>query len=721
MLKVTLNNFRSFESKSVELPSNGLFKLSGDSGKGKSSVLEAIAYALYGDDVTKNIRPLGKPKGLCSVEAVIGSLNVRRQKSPELLEVSDSVGNYQNEAAQGHVDNTLSMGYEQFMASSYVKQKMTDSLLTLAPAEMMRFIQKVAFGKEDPEIIKQKINSLIKSTEGVLESNNKNIDFTSSLLTEDVASLLSAVQEYESSKVEYSEADHLETKKALAETEQDISKASKKLSDIKDSKTTLEKQVAESVHHEQRLLEARKALEDVSQSLSVLEEGYKPWPKFSEEDSLKNLEKIKNQQAYFNKLEQISSVIENVKLLGYSMDGNELSKQIKDIELSIGKNNALSIEVAAKIALSEQCSGSMMCPHCEQTVFLMSGKLVKNKPASSLEELVKEQKSIKDTTASMEKSLSKLKEVRAKLTSVNEQMTALGEAPMPAIKDAEHLKSIKEKMDTYYNDSKSTVSAYAIEKERLSKEILEKTNKVNDLTQKQYSSSLQDDLLAAQAAINSISDTLKVMETRKIQLVAKLETLQELKEKDIKQKGLMKTINTITERKNSLENKMAELQKVQENTLEKLENLKRLKLMSDQAVSNSLNSIVSTINVNAKHYLEILFPDQGTTVALSTTKINKDDSVRAKMSVKIIHKGVEYNDVNELSGGEQSRICLAYQLALSDLFNSPVLMLDEAFSGLQTELKEDCIEALRTVALKKLIILTEHGTNDAIFDDVIEI
>ena len=48
-------------------------------------------------------------------------------------------------------------------------------------------------------------------------------------------------------------------------------------------------------------------------------------------------------------------------------------------------------------------------------------------------------------------------------------------------------------------------------------------------------------------------------------------------------------------------------------------------------------------------------------------------------------------------------------------------MLDEAFSGLQTELKEDCIEALRTVALKKLIILTEHGTNDAIFDDVIEI
>jgi ABC-type branched-subunit amino acid transport system ATPase component len=56
---------------------------------------------------------------------------------------------------------------------------------------------------------------------------------------------------------------------------------------------------------------------------------------------------------------------------------------------------------------------------------------------------------------------------------------------------------------------------------------------------------------------------------------------------------------------------------------------------------------------------------------------------------------------------------------LSDLFNSPILLLDEAFAGAHTELKNDCIESLRSVASRKLVVIVEHGLDDGLFDEVI--
>ena len=92
----------------------------------------------------------------------------------------------------------------------------------------------------------------------------------------------------------------------------------------------------------------------------------------------------------------------------------------------------------------------------------------------------------------------------------------------------------------------------------------------------------------------------------------------------------------------------------------------------------------------------------------------------AHVNSSIKYKGVEYDDIKQLSGGEGDRISLALILSLNQVSSSPIVMLDECISSLDGTLKEACINSMKTLS-GKTIICVDHEGVEGYYDKTIEV
>jgi ABC-type transport system involved in cytochrome bd biosynthesis fused ATPase/permease subunit len=65
-------------------------------------------------------------------------------------------------------------------------------------------------------------------------------------------------------------------------------------------------------------------------------------------------------------------------------------------------------------------------------------------------------------------------------------------------------------------------------------------------------------------------------------------------------------------------------------------------------------------------------------------------------------------DLSMLSGGELSRVNLAYTLALGEIFNTPLMLLDECTASLDQELTSVVIEGIKENYAGKMVIVVAH-------------
>jgi ABC-type transport system involved in cytochrome bd biosynthesis fused ATPase/permease subunit len=78
-------------------------------------------------------------------------------------------------------------------------------------------------------------------------------------------------------------------------------------------------------------------------------------------------------------------------------------------------------------------------------------------------------------------------------------------------------------------------------------------------------------------------------------------------------------------------------------------------------------------------------------------------------------------DLKYLSGGELSRVILAFTLALADMFNVPLILLDEVTSSLDQDMNSIIIESVKTHFTNKLVLLISHQSLTGIYDKIINI
>lgn len=138
-----------------------------------------------------------------------------------------------------------------------------------------------------------------------------------------------------------------------------------------------------------------------------------------------------------------------------------------------------------------------------------------------------------------------------------------------------------------------------------------------------------------------------------------------------------------------------------------------------EAESIAMLNVISSINTHTQPYFDSFFPDNPITVKLVPFKETKKGK-QPKINIQIEYKGMEA-DISILSGGELSRLNLAFSLALGEMFNTPIMLLDECTSNLDQELTDIVMDGIRDNYNNKLVIIIAHQVVKGQFDRVIEI
>jgi DNA repair exonuclease SbcCD ATPase subunit len=159
-----LNNFKTFEKFLLKVPSSGLILLDGISGKGKTTIIQAIVFAVNG--FGKKLATYGTKKVRVDLTKFDSDkkleFKITRQKSPDSLVLSRNGKEYHDDEAQVTINEIFGSN---FNLSSVIFQKGTMSFLSLTPKEKMNQIESILFSDFSVESKKNKLKKLIKSSE----------------------------------------------------------------------------------------------------------------------------------------------------------------------------------------------------------------------------------------------------------------------------------------------------------------------------------------------------------------------------------------------------------------------------------------------------------------------------------------------------------------------------------------------------------------------------
>ena len=159
-MKITLENFLCHENMSLNLGEKGLSLVSGKSGTGKTSILKAIFFALFGEGT--KLQTYGKKSTKVTLE--FDDLKIVRTKRPNRLVLNDK---YEDATAQEIINKKFG---KTFKTSGYVQQNNLSSFILMSPTDKLAFLEKFAFENINLREIKAKCKAKILSSNNALIS-----------------------------------------------------------------------------------------------------------------------------------------------------------------------------------------------------------------------------------------------------------------------------------------------------------------------------------------------------------------------------------------------------------------------------------------------------------------------------------------------------------------------------------------------------------------------
>jgi len=163
-MEIEINGFKCYSKTKFEFPTTGVTLLKGCSGAGKSTILQAITWCLYGGlrGVDRNV---GSRKGKLNVtlRLEIGGkkCEIYRQKRPNLLKFRAGILEQVDSVAQSRI-NDIFGSEEMWRLCCYLEQSQTNPLFRVSSSEKMSLLNKVAFNESDPTPYIRKIEELLK-------------------------------------------------------------------------------------------------------------------------------------------------------------------------------------------------------------------------------------------------------------------------------------------------------------------------------------------------------------------------------------------------------------------------------------------------------------------------------------------------------------------------------------------------------------------------------
>lgn len=201
-------------------------------------------------------------------------------------------------------------------------------------------------------------------------------------------------------------------------------------------------------------------------------------------------------------------------------------------------------------------------------------------------------------------------------------------------------------------------------------------------------------------------------------------TLIQLKDKRNKHQSNLKCIDEYTQYMISntkyveFKNKIDSLEKKEIQLLGRYKNSLLLRDSVLTAESICIQNMIDSINNNLQNILNVFFNDKHLGITLKTFKENKKGLTKPVINLEILY-GTQLIPIESLSGGELDRVILAFTLAISNIFNSKLLIIDEATSSLDQEIHTNIIDGIRDLYMGKIVIMIAHQVSTGTFDKII--
>lgn len=817
-MKLTLTNFKCYENKIFTFRDSGITLLSGRSGMGKSTILQAIYFALYGSGGSSVV---SYGKSSCEVVLEFKDLVIKRSKRPNRLVVN---GVHEDEAAQKIINDLYS---EDFLTTGYISQTMVNSFLVMSPVGKLEFLEKFIFSSTDIATLKSRCSDLIKKDKEALNLAITQHSFSLELLkastlppevifplrvslknreramkNEDIKSkncqtlikrarrkmkkinkeknancvLTSQVQlksEQQSDLEKQKERIMIELNKDLV-ISPELEHKKRKLSLLLKNRKL--KSLVEKLKKDKKLLETMKKgyIDDLQERRKQISKDL--WTEYDNEnetrelleeytctlDDLINIRKLKEQQPrlcenfdldaktteikklkleyqqLYNKWQLQKNVYKCPSCKSHLKLRNQVLELVSEEKKDFKQENVNQILKTMEQKLeheqyvfSQERDKRIKFDDLQKKINLildnyedhddlpLEGVIKEGK--LKLEKYIREQERL-DSELSLIKKKIKDVELNQRYDSRSINMF------IPSIKqDEKRILDLKncdddEDDDDGEEDEEELRSFISLQENKIKRE--------RDLRKSLMGLSQKILLLENQITVikqEYVKDygTLRSLEELDLELEACETSLKELEEQlQVHSDNLIriekyKDYSERLEQYQNLEKKVSGFQeKVDENT-KKLAASNLLKSHIIKAESLAIANMVESINSHARVYIDSFFQDEPLSANLMTFKETKK-AIKPQINISIQHKGIE-SDIRMLSGGEFSRLTLAFTLALNEIFNIPILLLDESTASLDQETTTDVFETIEEHMPDKLCLVVAHNIIQGHFDNVIRI
>ena len=666
--QIILENIRSYEFQEINF-AEGSTLLSGDIGSGKTSVLLAIEFALFGlqpgqrgSALLRNGKNEGKVKITFDVdgEDIVIERTLKKGKTISQDYCSIIINGEKKELAvtelKGKILEILS--YPQEFAK---KQNVLYTFTVYTPQEEMK------------QIILEDSETRINTLRHVF-----GIDKYKTIL-ENVAILTAKMREEKRLK-EGMTANLEQNKFNLISKENELEE--KQLNLVSVEKELFEKAAIKKVIQDEKE-EIAKKIEERNKLIQEIEKTKimiinKDETTFSNN---KTILQIKNQIAELQSVKFDESMITQLeqKILLNKTEENKLNQLILEINSKI---NSFLLKSEENKKIEKKISSLEICPTCLQNVDAVYKANVLNKIHSDDFEAANQIKTLETEKNNFN---NQLKEIKTEIFSEERQLTDLKILRMK-------LQDIQEKQVQVQNIEKSNI-------------LLEKDIEIL----KQHV-----DLLA-----NSVLNLARFANALEIKQKELDDALRQERFAEIKVAELKKEIEVFSWNINELKKEISKAEKIrlELNYINELENW----------LSKQFTSLISLIEKNVMIKLKTefskLFAEWFYTLVSDTFRVHLSDDF-----TPIIEQQDYEIEYAYLSGGERTAIALAYRLALNQVINSllskiktrDLVILDEPTDGFSEQQLDKMRDVLQQLNIKQLIIVSHEQKIEGFVENVIK-
>lgn len=826
-MKLILKNFRCYVNKEYDIPDSGLVLLAGEIGKGKTTIIKAILYCLYGSKAVK--KPCTFGTNSATVIMHYAGMKIKRTYRPKRVVVNDK---YEDAVAQEMIDQQFGT-FNDFALVSYVPQKNNKSILSLAQTEQLKVIEAIAFQGSNNAFRKEHLKKMIRESSTELTKVQAELDFVKSEMDESAANITpvkldipleglsidDAIIFYQEELENFNDTleeqlnlkNNLTTKihlynnlsAELARTNNELKTLEYNITDYQEQYDNLN---AEMNHNPDKLQEQIDTLKlqlryyALESAVTDLQEEYTTAKDTEEQQrkakirSLRENLWVKNGKPFDQNscgelhkkyTQQYEVATKNLALskkfaalnkkLGVDADTFADFTSICEEKVASFKNTLATLtkkreKLIVMIEKAKLAQDILHCPDCDASLRLVKGQLqstdddimVTDSVDSIQSDLAKNNTKIKKCKKQLElfqkelRSSSEYKDINIDTLDINidvlkEEIANLDKYSKKNIRKEQELKLLEEQqsstalknMKIKLKSSKKAFNeiSYQIDKPHqtidfLNTQLSEKTVQLaNYTTNKKQLKLLAKNISTAQKRVkklttkqNEITEQLSEIDHSELQALLErtIETINTLRNDNTKNKKICKQIDKYQEYLNvkavidkwqgkydAIAKRLEAAEKVHAANL-------TLKEKYAQAEILALEQTLDAINIHTNYYLEKMMDIGNLEAFLEIMDVGKK-STNYKIVTSIIFNGDHYDSINELSGGEFDLCTLASICGMNTMQNSPLLILDESLSSLDSDMNTDTFNLLSQVAEDKLVLVCSHEAVRGIFDDIVTV